>query len=117
MRVPGASRGAISMLRTTHLHPPEGVVFCVWWSGQLPRTSLTTVSWYPGPVFISITVEGTGSTGKIYRDLVSAFDVLQQGNITVLSRRCRLHPSEPDSTGYIVSGIHTSEGAGGDRHN
>lgn len=71
------------------------------------------VSWYPGPVFISITVEGTGSTGKIYRDLVSAFDVLQQGNITVLSRRCRLHPSEPDSTGYIVIGIHTSKGAGG----
>ncbi|XP_072802553.1 DC-STAMP domain-containing protein 2 isoform X3 [Vicugna pacos] len=68
----------------------------------------------PGPVLISITVEGTGSTGKIFRDLVSAFDVLQQGNITVLSRRCLLHPSEPDSTGYIVIGIsHTSEGTGG----
>ena len=59
----------------------------------------------PGPVLVSITVEGTGYAGNIYRDLVSAFDVLQQGNISILSRRCLLRPSEPDSTGYIVIGI------------
>lgn len=64
-------------------------------------------------MLISITVEGTGSTGKIYRDLVSAFDVLQQGNITVLSQRCRLRPSEPNTTGYIAIGTHTPEGTGG----
>lgn len=67
----------------------------------------------PGPVVISITVEGNGSTGKIYRDLVSAFDVLQEGNVTILSRRCLLRPSEPDPTSYIAIGIHTPEGAGG----
>nr|XP_011767974.1 DC-STAMP domain-containing protein 2 isoform X5 [Macaca nemestrina] len=59
----------------------------------------------PGPVLVSITVEGTGYAGNIYRDLVSAFDVLQQGNISILSRRCLLRPSEPDSTGYIVIGV------------
>ncbi|EGV98097.1 DC-STAMP domain-containing protein 2 [Cricetulus griseus] len=58
----------------------------------------------PGPVLVSITVEGTGYSGSIFRDLVSAFDILQQGNISILSRRCLLHPSEPDATGYIVIG-------------
>lgn len=101
------------MLCTIHLPPSRrcGLLCMVEWaaSKNIPHTG----SRCPGPVFMSITVEGTGSTGKIYRDLVSAFDVLQQGNITVLSRRCQLHPSEPNSTGYIVIGIHTSEGAGG----
>ncbi|GAB5583902.1 DC-STAMP domain-containing protein 2 isoform X2 [Prionailurus iriomotensis] len=59
----------------------------------------------PGPVAVSITVEGPGYAGKIYRDLVSAFDVLQQSNISVLSPRCVLRPSEPDATGYVVIGI------------
>lgn len=59
-----------------------------------------------GPVLVSITVEGTGYSGSIYRDLVSAFDVLQQGNISVLSRRCLLHPSELDASGYILIGTH-----------
>lgn len=68
----------------------------------------------PGPVLISITVEGNGYSGKIFRDLVSAFDVLQQGNVTVLSRRCLLRPSEPDSTSYVLIGnIHSPEGTGG----
>lgn len=64
----------------------------------------------PGPVLISITVEGNGYSGRIFRDLVSAFDVLQQGNITVLSRRCLLRPSEPDTTGYIAIGNHNPSG-------
>lgn len=108
----GGGLGAISILCTIHLPPSRrcGLLCMVEWAAS--KSSPHTGSWRPGPVFVSITVEGTGSTGKIYRDLVSAFDVLQQGNITVLSRRCRLHPSEPDSTGYIVIGIHTSEGAG-----
>ncbi|XP_004629999.1 DC-STAMP domain-containing protein 2 [Octodon degus] len=59
----------------------------------------------PGPVLVSITVDGTGYTGNILRDLVSAFDVLQQGNVSILSQRCLLQPSEPDSTSYIVIGV------------
>ncbi|XP_006214823.4 DC-STAMP domain-containing protein 2 isoform X2 [Vicugna pacos] len=79
--------------------------YAVFWVLDLARHQLQGEIVARSPVLISITVEGTGSTGKIFRDLVSAFDVLQQGNITVLSRRCLLHPSEPDSTGYIVIGV------------
>lgn len=60
---------------------------------------------YTGPVLVSIKVKGEGYTGTIFRDLVSAFEVLQRGNISVLSRRCLLQPSEPDSTSYIIIGI------------
>lgn len=36
-----------------------------------------------------------------------------KANHHCLSGSCRLHPSEPGSTGYIVIDIHTSEGAQG----
>lgn len=62
---------------------------------------------------MSITVEGSGYTGNIYRDLVSAFDVLQQGNVSILSQKCLLKPSEPDSTSYIVIGMATAPGSWG----
>lgn len=70
---------------------------------RAPAPALTECA-VPGPVLVSITVEGTGYTGRIYRDLVSAFNVLQQSNISILSRHCLLRPSEPDATGYIVIG-------------
>lgn len=63
----------------------------------------------PGPVLVSITVEGTSYSGNIYRDLVSAFDILQQGNVSILSQRCALHPSEPDTNSYIIIGIYLTE--------
>lgn len=72
--------------------------------GEPPRPRAPHAVSAPGPVLVSITVEGNGYSGTIYRDLVSAFDVLQQGNVTVLSRRCLLSPSEPDSTGYMAIG-------------
>lgn len=61
---------------------------------------------------MSIKVEGTGYSGNIYRDLVSAFDVLQQGNVSILSRRCALRPSEPDANGYIVIGSYLTKSEG-----
>ncbi|XP_008521332.2 DC-STAMP domain-containing protein 2 isoform X1 [Equus przewalskii] len=78
--------------------------YAVFWVLDLARHQLQGEIVARSPVLVSITVEGTGYTGKIYRDLVSAFDVLQQGNISILSRRCLLHPSEPDPTGYILIG-------------
>ncbi|KAM9243416.1 DC-STAMP domain-containing protein 2 [Dugong dugon] len=78
--------------------------YAVYWVLDLARHHLQGDIVARSPVLVSITVEGEGYTGKIYRDLVSAFDVLQQGNISILSRRCLLHPSEPESTGYIVIG-------------
>ncbi|EHH15303.1 hypothetical protein EGK_01371 [Macaca mulatta] len=79
--------------------------YAVFWVLDLARHQLQGEIVARSPVLVSITVEGTGYAGNIYRDLVSAFDVLQQGNISILSRRCLLRPSEPDSTGYIVIGI------------
>uniref|UniRef100_A0A8I5YNI3 DC-STAMP domain containing 2 n=1 Tax=Pongo abelii TaxID=9601 RepID=A0A8I5YNI3_PONAB len=79
--------------------------YAVFWVLDLARHQLQGEIVARSPVLVSITVEGTGYAGNIYRDLVSAFDVLQQGNISILSRRCLLRPSEPDSTGYIVIGV------------
>uniref|UniRef100_A0A8C6RA48 DC-STAMP domain containing 2 n=1 Tax=Nannospalax galili TaxID=1026970 RepID=A0A8C6RA48_NANGA len=78
--------------------------YAVFWVLDLAQYHLQGEIVARSPVLLSITVEGTGYSGNIYRDLVSAFDILQQGNISVLSRRCLLHPSEPDTTGYIVIG-------------
>ncbi|XP_069336606.1 DC-STAMP domain-containing protein 2 [Eulemur rufifrons] len=79
--------------------------YAVFWVLDLARYHLQGEIVARSPVLVSITVKGTGYTGNIYRDLVSAFDVLQQGNITILSPRCLLRPSEPDATGYLVIGI------------
>ncbi|EHB07304.1 DC-STAMP domain-containing protein 2 [Heterocephalus glaber] len=78
--------------------------YTVFWVLDLARYQLQGEIVARSPVLVSITVEGTGYTGNIYRDLVSAFDVLQQGNVSILSRRCLLRPSEPDSTSYTVIG-------------
>ncbi|KAM5201026.1 DC-STAMP domain-containing protein 2 [Hipposideros larvatus] len=79
--------------------------YAVFWVLDLARHELQGEMVARSPMLVSITVEGNGYSGRIFRDLVSAFDVLQQGNITVLSRRCLLRPSEPDTTGYIVIGV------------
>ncbi|XP_014816715.1 PREDICTED: DC-STAMP domain-containing protein 2 [Calidris pugnax] len=57
------------------------------------------------PVVLGISINGSGYTSKIFKDVVSAFDVLQQGNITVLSDRCLVHPVEPDYGTYINMGL------------
>nr|XP_045732291.1 DC-STAMP domain-containing protein 2 [Mirounga angustirostris] len=79
--------------------------YAVFWVLDLARYQLQGDVVARSPVLLSITVEGAGYTGKIYRDLVSAFDVLQQSNISILSQRCLLHPSEPSTTGYVVIGV------------
>ncbi|XP_048214170.1 DC-STAMP domain-containing protein 2 [Perognathus longimembris pacificus] len=79
--------------------------YAVFWVLDLARHQLQGDIVARSPVLVSVTVEGTGYTGNIYRDLVSAFSVLQKGNITILSQRCRLHLSEPDFNGYILIGI------------
>ncbi|XP_063106496.1 DC-STAMP domain-containing protein 2 [Cavia porcellus] len=78
--------------------------YAVFWVLDLARYQLQGEIVARSPVLVSITVEGSGYTGNIYRDLVSAFDVLQQGNVSILSQKCLLKPSEPDSTSYIVIG-------------
>ncbi|XP_077620180.1 DC-STAMP domain-containing protein 2 [Crocuta crocuta] len=79
--------------------------YSVFWVLDLARHQLQGEIVARSPVSVSVTVEGAGYAGEIYRDLVSAFDVLQRSNISVLSPRCVLRPSEPDATGYVAIGI------------
>lgn len=48
------------------------------------------------PVLVTVQVEGGGYASDIFRDMVAAFNILQRGNLTVISRRCQVEPSEPD---------------------
>ncbi|XP_007436353.1 DC-STAMP domain-containing protein 2 [Python bivittatus] len=79
--------------------------FSVYWLFDLVRYHLVGEIVARAPVTTTISVNGSGYTSELYRDLVSAFDVLQEGNISVVSPKCRLHPSEPDYNGYLVIGL------------
>ncbi|XP_072840099.2 DC-STAMP domain-containing protein 2 [Pogona vitticeps] len=79
--------------------------FSVFWLLDLVRYHLHGEIVARAPVTMNVGVNGTGYTGELYRDMVSAFEVLQQGNVSVLSRKCRLRPAEPDYNGYIIIGF------------
>ncbi|XP_060109230.1 DC-STAMP domain-containing protein 2 [Heteronotia binoei] len=79
--------------------------YSVFWLFDLVRYQLHGEIVARAPVTMTISVTGTGYSGEMYRDMVSAFDVLQRGNISVLSKKCRLHPSEPDYGGYVIIGL------------
>ncbi|KAM9114366.1 DC-STAMP domain-containing protein 2 [Pangshura tecta] len=81
------------------------VDYGVFWLLDLVRYQLHGEIVARAPVVMSVRVNGTGYTGEIYRDLVSAFDSLQRGNVSVLSRRCRLRPAEPDHRTYLLIGL------------
>ncbi|XP_013883921.1 DC-STAMP domain-containing protein 2 [Austrofundulus limnaeus] len=57
------------------------------------------------PVRLVVQVNGSGYASDIFRDLVSSFNILQRGNITVISRKCLLEPSEPDYTTCFILGF------------
>ena len=61
---------------------------------------------------LAVSVEGSGYTSDIYRDVVSSFDVLQRGNVSVLSQRCLVQPVEPDYGTYISMGEQQRGGRG-----
>ncbi|XP_074978857.1 DC-STAMP domain-containing protein 2 [Caretta caretta] len=77
----------------------------VFWLLDLVRYQLHGEIVARAPVVMSVSVNGTGYTGEIYRDLVSSFDALQRGNVSVLSRRCHLRPAEPDYRTYLLIGL------------
>ncbi|XP_066467183.1 DC-STAMP domain-containing protein 2 [Tiliqua scincoides] len=79
--------------------------YSVFWLFDLVRYHLHGEVVARAPVRMSINVNGTGYASEMYRDMVSAFNVLQGGNVSVLSQKCRLRPSEPDYNGYLVIGI------------
>lgn len=49
-------------------------------------------------------VNGSGLASDIFRDLVTSFNVLQGGNITVISRKCLRTPSEPRVSSCFLLG-------------
>ncbi|XP_063173268.1 DC-STAMP domain-containing protein 2 [Candoia aspera] len=79
--------------------------FLVYWLFDLVRYHLVTEIVARAPLTTTISVNGSGYTSELYRDLVSAFDVLQRGNVSVVSPKCGLRPSEPDYNGYLVIGL------------
>ncbi|KAL8184521.1 UNVERIFIED_CONTAM: hypothetical protein K2H54_019408 [Gekko kuhli] len=79
--------------------------YSVFWLFDLVRYQLHGEIVARAPVTMTVSVTGTGYSGEMYRDMVSAFDVLQRGNISVLSKKCRLRPSEPDYGGYVIIGL------------
>ncbi|XP_029282004.1 DC-STAMP domain-containing protein 2, partial [Cottoperca gobio] len=57
------------------------------------------------PVTMTMQVNGSGYASDIFRDLVASFDVLQRGNVTVISRKCLRPPSEPDHVTCFLLGF------------
>ncbi|XP_041650106.1 DC-STAMP domain-containing protein 2 [Cheilinus undulatus] len=57
------------------------------------------------PVTVVVQVNGSGYASDIFRDLVTSFNILQGGNVTVISRKCLLEPSEPDYNVCFILGF------------
>nr|XP_014347569.1 PREDICTED: DC-STAMP domain-containing protein 2 [Latimeria chalumnae] len=81
------------------------VDYIVFWVLDMIRYYLHGEVIARAPVLVSISVTGKGYTSDMYRDVVSSFDVLQKANISVLSKKCTILPSEPDYSSYITIGV------------
>uniref|UniRef100_A0A8C1DRU9 DC-STAMP domain containing 2 n=2 Tax=Cyprinus carpio TaxID=7962 RepID=A0A8C1DRU9_CYPCA len=57
------------------------------------------------PVVVAVNVNGSGYASDIFRDIAASFDILQKGNITVLSKKCLMKPLEPDYMRYLLIGL------------
>ncbi|NXS53737.1 DCST2 protein, partial [Brachypteracias leptosomus] len=79
--------------------------YSLFWLLDLVRHQLQGEIIARAPEELDVSVNGTGYASEIFRDLVSAFDVLQRGNISVLSQRCLLQPVEPDYGTYLIMGL------------
>ncbi|KAF1488789.1 DC-STAMP domain-containing protein 2, partial [Pygoscelis antarcticus] len=79
--------------------------YSLFWLLDLVRHQLRGEVVARAPAVLGVSVNGTGYTSEIFRDLVSAFDVLQRGNISVLSQRCLLQPVEPNYSIYLSMGL------------
>ncbi|NXI44329.1 DCST2 protein, partial [Galbula dea] len=79
--------------------------YSLFWLFDLVRHQLQGEIVARAPEQLGVSVEGSGYASAIFRDLVSAFDALQQGNISVISQRCLLQPVEPDYSTYLNMGL------------
>ncbi|NXX31615.1 DCST2 protein, partial [Nicator chloris] len=79
--------------------------YSIFWLLDLFRHQLSADIIARAPSTMTISVNGTGYTSEIFQDLVSAFNVLQEGEVSVLSQVCLIEPVEPDHSTYITIGI------------
>ncbi|CAL8248980.1 unnamed protein product [Lota lota] len=57
------------------------------------------------PVLVGVEVKGEGYAADIFKDVVASFNVLQTGNISILSRKCLVKPSAPNYSSYLLIGV------------
>ncbi|NWT03745.1 DCST2 protein, partial [Mionectes macconnelli] len=79
--------------------------YSIFWLLDLFRHQLSAEIIARAPLTMSVSVNGTGYTSEIFQDLVSAFNALQEGKVSVLSQVCLIEPMEPDHSTYITIGI------------
>ncbi|NWH40280.1 DCST2 protein, partial [Chloropsis hardwickii] len=79
--------------------------YSIFWLLDLFRHQLSAEIVARAPSTMTISVNGTGYTSEIFQDLVSAFNTLQEGEVSVLSQVCLVQPAEPDNGTYITIGI------------
>ncbi|NXP64026.1 DCST2 protein, partial [Chloropsis cyanopogon] len=79
--------------------------YSIFWLLDLFRHQLSAEIIARAPSTMTISVNGTGYTSEIFQDLVSAFNTLQEGEVSVLSQVCLIQPEEPDNGTYITIGI------------
>ncbi|XP_026795467.3 DC-STAMP domain-containing protein 2 [Pangasianodon hypophthalmus] len=57
------------------------------------------------PLVVDIQVNGSGYASDIFKDILASFDILQKGNITILSKKCLMKPLEPEYMIYLFIGF------------
>ncbi|XP_075994747.1 LOW QUALITY PROTEIN: DC-STAMP domain-containing protein 2 [Genypterus blacodes] len=98
-------QGLVSVLR----HMVTGALlvavdFLVYWMLDQVHHQLRGDVIARAPLQLMVEVNGSGYMSDIFRDMLSAFNVLQGGNITVISKKCLLEPSEPNYTTCFMLG-------------
>lgn len=78
-----------------------------WLGGQGCGTAPGLSRLPTAPSTMTISVNGTGYTSEIFQDLVSAFNTLQEGKVSVLSQVCLIEPVEPDRSTHVTIGVQT----------
>ncbi|XP_055486144.1 DC-STAMP domain-containing protein 2-like, partial [Leucoraja erinacea] len=81
------------------------VDYSVFWILDMVSYHLQVEIIARSPVILGITVNGSGYASDIYRNVVSAFDSVQSGNVTVISRKCFIRPSPPNFKIYTLIGV------------
>ncbi|KAF0031980.1 hypothetical protein F2P81_016535 [Scophthalmus maximus] len=80
--------------------------FLVFWVLDQVHHQLTEDVVARAPVTVAVLVNGSGFASDIFRDLVASFNVLQGGNVTVISRKCLLRPAEPNYSTCFILGLY-----------